>query len=157
MKQQMIKMFFGAIVFAVSVNATAGEPSLVGTWYGHATLVDCATQQPVAGVPVFNDYRTIGTGGTFVQSQAFDFHRSPSHGIWKKTASLTYATRYNNFRFDANSSDAFTGHAEVREVVSMAKSGKAFTATASVKVYDAEGNLEDSRCTTETAERMIFD
>lgn len=154
MKQQL---FVGAIAFAMAFSAQASEPSLVGTWSGHATLVDCDTKEPVAGVPIFNDYRTIMNGGTFVQSQAFDFHRSPSHGIWKKTGSSTYSTRFNNFRFDAENGDAPAGHAEVRETVSLAKNGKAFTATATVKVYDAEGNLEDSRCTTETAERMIFD
>ena len=160
LKQQTTKIFqisFGAIIFAMASGVHAGEPSLVGTWYGHATLVDCTTRVPVAGVPILDDYRTINTGGTFIQSQAFDFNRSSGHGIWKKATPLTYSTRYNNFSFDQNANDAFSGHAEVRESVSIAKNGKTFTATAEINAYHADGSFEHTVCADVTAEKMIFD
>jgi hypothetical protein len=89
-------------------------------------------------------------GGTVVESNAGTPQalKTPGEGVWRHTTGHNYAFRFKFFTFNAQ--NVFTGWTIIAGETTVDKTGDANAGSATVKVYDPNGNLLVSLC-AETA------
>src|SRR6266566_8285903 len=155
MKTKLVKSMMAFLVVACAsltmIVATAtGQGTqggtLQGTWEMQITLTDCAGHV-IRSFPSLIEY---AAGGTVVESnggtpQAL---KTPGEGVWRHTTNNNYAFRFKFFTF--NTSNVFTGWTIIAGETTVDRTGNANSGTATVKVYDPNGNLLVSLC-AETA------
>src|SRR6266480_1569769 len=155
MKTKFVKNIMAPLVVACAlvtmVAATAAGQgtiggTLQGTWDMRITLTDCAGHV-IRSFPSLIEYVA---GGTVVESNAGTPQalKTPGEGVWRHTTDNTYAFRFKFFTF--NPQNVFTGWTIIAGEITVDETGKANTGSATVKVYDPNGNLLVSLC-AETA------
>src|SRR5437667_12295262 len=115
---------------------------LQGTWEMQITLTDCAGH----AIRSFPSLIEFVAGGTVVESnggtpQAL---KTPGEGVWRHATDHNYAFRFKFFTF--NTSNVFTGWTIIAGETTVDKTGNANSGTATVQVYDPNGNLLATLC-----------
>src|SRR5438094_3151160 len=151
MKTKLVKSIMAPLVVACAlvsmVTATAtGQGTeggrLQGTWEMQITLTDCAGHV-IRSFPSLIEY---AAGGTVVESnggtpQAL---KTPGEGVWRHTTNNNYAFRFKFFTF--NSLNVFTGWTIIAGETTVDETGDANAGTATIQVYDPNGNLIATVC-----------
>jgi hypothetical protein len=148
MKIKLVKNIMAPLVVACAfVAATAfGQGTqggrLQGTWEMQITLTDCAGHV----IRSFPSLIEFAAGGTVVESNAGTPQalKTPGEGVWSHTTDNAYAFRFKFFTFDT--SNVFTGWTIIAGTTSVDATGNANAGSATVKVYDPNGNLLVTLC-----------
>jgi hypothetical protein len=155
MKIKLVKNIMAPLVVAcallpmvaktASMEGTHGG-RLQGTWDMQITLNDCAGHV----IRSFPSLIEFAQGGTVVESNAGTPQalKTPGEGVWNHTTDHNYAFRFKFFTF--NTSNVFTGWTIIAGETTVDRTGDANAGTATVKVYDPNGNLLVTLC-AETA------
>jgi hypothetical protein len=85
-------------------------------------------------------------GGTMMESQAPrpQAQKTPGEGVWRHTTDHSYAVRFKYFTFDAQ--NVFTGWTIITAELDVDDTGNANTGSATIQVYDTNGNLVATGC-----------
>src|SRR5256886_6566901 len=151
MKTKLVKSIMAPLMVACAlvtmVTATAtGQATLggrlQGTWDMQITLTDCAGHV----IRSFPSLIEFAAGGTVVESNAGTPQalKTPGEGVWSHTTNNAYAFRFKFFTF--NTSNVFTGWTIIAGQTSVDATGNANAGSATVKVYDPNGNLLVTLC-----------
>ena len=124
---------------------------LEGTWDVHVTIRNCQTG---AEIRSFASLTTFMTGGTMLDStsgipQAL---RTPGQGVWSHTTGKNYRFIFKSFSFDAAGN--FTGATKIIHEATLDPEGSQFSSAGTSEVYDPNGNLMFTGCSTTTATRF---
>ncbi|HEY4273639.1 MAG TPA: hypothetical protein VGM65_16685 [Candidatus Udaeobacter sp.] len=155
MRTKLVNSILAPLVVAFAllpmVAAPATRPSmeggkLQGTWEMQITLTDCAGHV----IRSFPSLIEFVAGGTIVESNAGTPQalKTPGEGVWRHTTAHDFAFRFKFFTFDAQ--NVFTGWTIIAGETTVDQTGNANSGTATVEVYDPNGNLLVSLC-AETA------
>ena len=154
MKTKLVKGIMAPLLGAcalVTVFAAQKAPGegraggrLEGTWDMQITLTDCAGHV----IRSFPSLVEFAAGGTIVESNAGTPQalKTPGEGVWRHTTDHNYAFRFKFFTFNAQ--NVFTGWTIIAGETTV--DGDANAGSATVKVYDPNGNLLVTLC-AETA------
>src|SRR5436190_16867880 len=160
MKTKLVKSIMAPLLGACALAslATAGTPPLVGTeggrlegtWEMQITLTDCAGHT----IRSFPSLVEFAAGGTIVESNAGTPQalKTPGEGVWRHTTDHDYAFRFKFFTFNAQ--NVFTGWTVIAGETTVDATGNATSGTATVEVYDPNGNLLVSLCAEITGTRF---
>ncbi|HEU0273039.1 MAG TPA: hypothetical protein VFQ83_00745 [Candidatus Udaeobacter sp.] len=155
MKTRLIKSLMAALLGGCAlVNLVAAEKipteglqggrggSLEGTWDMRITLTDCAGHV----IRSFPSLIEFAAGGTVVESNAGTPQalKTPGEGVWRHATGHDFAFRFKFFTFDAQ--NVFSGWTIIAGVTTVDATRNANSGTATVKVYDPNGNLLLSLC-----------
>ncbi len=144
-----------AFGLAFSQDESAGEGKrgnrLEGTWDAQVTIRNC---QNGDAIRTFASIGTFMSGGTFLDStsgtpQAL---KTPGHGVWSRISGRTYRFAFKAFTFDT--SNNFTGWTIIRHEAELNHSGNEYTSAGTAEVYNANGNLIFTGCSSTTATRF---
>ena len=133
-------------------NGNGGhERSLVGSWDVQVTIRDCQTGTPFFSFPAMLTYNQ---GGTMQESDLGGpgLVRLLGHGVWEHQNGRHYSAAFRFLNF--NPDRTFAGRNVVRSAISLGRSGNSYTATDTVEVLDANGNLIVRSCATSMATRF---
>jgi hypothetical protein len=163
MKTTLIKSIIAPLLFASAlatlvaaetapaVGAEGGRGGkLQGTWEMQITLNDCAGHV----IRSFASLVEFAAGGTIVESNAGTPQalKTPGEGVWSHTTDHDFAFRFKFFTFDAQ--NVFTGWTIISGETTVDSTGNANSGTATVEVYDTNGNLLVSLCADTTGTRF---
>ena len=159
MKTKLLKNMMASLVVACGLvsMATAGTPpkgaqggKLQGTWEMQITLTDCAGHV----IRSFPSLIEFVAGGTVVESNAGTPQalKTPGEGVWRHTTDSNYAFRFKFFTF--NPQNVFTGWTIIAGETTVDATGNANSGTATVEVYDPNGNLLVSLCAETSGTRF---
>src|ERR1044071_9492615 len=153
MKRKLIKAFsmagglavliaMGTLETSTAQSAVGGGGRLEGTWDMQITLTDCAGHV----IRSFPSLIEFVEGGTVVESNAGTPQalKTPGEGVWRHATDHNYAFRFKFFTF--NTSNVFTGWTIIAGETTVDRTGDANVGTATVKVYDPNGNLLVTLC-----------
>jgi hypothetical protein len=70
--------------------------------------------------------------------------KTPGEGVWRHTTDHNYEFRFKYFTFDAQ--NVFTGWTIIAGELTVDQSGDANTGSATIQVYDTNGNLVATGC-----------
>jgi hypothetical protein len=146
MKIKLVKNIMAPLVVACAllpmVAAAAPGGRLEGTWDMQITLTDCVGHT----IRSFPSLIEFAAGGTVVESNAGTPQalKTPGEGVWSHTTDHNYAFRFKFFTF--NTSNVFTGWTIIAGETTVDRTGDANSGTATVKVYDPNGNLLVTLC-----------
>ena len=132
-----------------SMEGTEGG-RLEGTWDMQITLTDCAGHV----IRSFPSLIEFVAGGTIVESNAGTPQalKTPGEGVWRHTTAHDFAFRFKFFTFDAQ--NVFTGWTIIAGETTVDATGNANAGTATVEVYDTNGNLLVSLCAETSGTRF---
>ena len=159
MKTKLVKSIMapllGACALVTMVAPTAAGQgtiggTLQGTWDMRISLTDCAGHV----IRSFPSLVEFTAGGTVVESNAGTPQalKTPGEGVWRHTTDNNYAFRFKFFTF--NSQNDFTGWTIIAGETTVDSTGDANTGSATVKVYDPNGNLLVSLCAETSGTRF---
>lgn len=159
MKTKLLKNMMASLVVACGLvsMATAGTPpkgaqggKLQGTWEMQITLTDCAGHV----IRTFPSLIEFVAGGTVVESNAGTPQalKTLGEGAWRHTTDSNYAFRFKFFTF--NPQNVFTGWTIIAGETTVDTTGNANSGTATVEVYDPNGNLLVSLCAETSGTRF---
>jgi len=134
-----------ALVTMAAATATAQGTQgglLQGTWEMQLSRTDCAGH--VVGVA--QSVAIFMAGGTMIESQAPrpQAQKTPGEGVWSHTNGNDYAFRFKYFTFDAQ--NVFTGWTIIGGEITVDTGGNANTGSATIEVYNPNGNLLATGC-----------
>ncbi len=163
MKTKLVKRIIAPLLFASALatlvaaeRAPRGRPDsgtggrLQGTWDMQITLTDCAGHV----IRSFPSLVEFAAGGTIVESNAGTPQalKTPGEGVWHHTTAHDFAFRFKFFTFDAQ--NVFTGWTIIAGETTVDATGNANSGTATVEVYDPNGNLLVSLCAETSGTRF---
>ena len=160
MKTKLVKSIMAPLLGAcalVTVFAAQKAPGegraggrLEGTWDMQITLTDCAGHV----IRSFPSLVEFAAGGTIVESNAGTPQalKTPGEGVWRHATDHDYAFRFKFFTFNAQ--NVFTGWTVIAGETTVDATGNATSGTATVEVYDPNGNLLVSLCAEITGTRF---
>ena len=143
-----------ALVTVFAAQKAPGEGRaggrLEGTWDMQITLTDCAGHV----IRSFPSLVEFAAGGTIVESNAGTPQalKTLGEGVWRHTTDHDYAFRFKFFTFNAQ--NVFTGWTVIAGETTVDATGNATSGTATVEVYDPNGNLLVSLCAEITGTRF---
>jgi hypothetical protein len=143
-----------SVTMVAATAAAQGTPGgiLQGTWEMRISLTDCAGHT----IRSFPSLVEFAAGGTVVESnggtpQAL---KTPGEGVWQHTTNNKYAFRFKFFTF--NSLNVFTGWTIIAGTTTVDATGDANAGSATVKVYDPNGNLLVTLCADVSGTRFTL-
>lgn len=175
MKKTFLKTVGGAalailmlVVFAqIRVSAQQEPPedltrrnitqALEGSWSAQVTVLNCQSGGAIRTFPRMNTFMQGGTMQEFSAAVAPSL-RGPGHGVWSylserrfsNAIQFSYAVQF--FRFNADGS--FAGSVRERRNVEVSRFRNTYNATGTGEIFDANGTLILTTCSTETATRF---
>lgn len=141
-------------VLIVEPEARVGRTTLIGTWIEEFSPVDCHTGVPT-GDPPTQGLVVYSPGGSLIQSPNDTPFRTPGYGIWKATAPQSFLATFRIFTFTPEGMKA--GHVDVTLWVILGEDANAYTSTASFALFDIDGQVIHTGCTTGAGHRLTFD
>ena len=140
-----------ALVAPVSVSGQNGGGRIDGTWDVQVTLRNCQTG---AEIRTFASLTTFMFGGTLLDSTSgiAQALKTPGHGVWSHVSGNTYRFSFKSFSFDAGGN--FTGSTKITHEAILASDGTEYSSAGTAEVYDPNGNLTFTGCSTTTATRF---
>jgi hypothetical protein len=134
-----------------SVTTVTGN-TLEGVWQLNITAYDCHTGTPIR---TFKALNTFMQGGTQVEdSSTSSIIRGTSHGIWQSDNRSNYISTFVFFRFNADGTP--NGSQRVRRIIKLNENFNHFTANGTVEIFNVNGDLIATGCSTEAATRFTF-
>ncbi|MDQ3472295.1 MAG: hypothetical protein M3447_01015 [Acidobacteriota bacterium] len=135
-----------------SSKRSSGNGKIVGVWDVRVINRDCQTGEPAATPPLLV-MNMFNRGGTLLETgSGLPTRRGPGLGTWQYIGGRSYSSVFRFFRFNADGT--FAGTRRVARTIELSKDANEFTATASFEVFDANDNLIQIGCATETATRL---
>lgn len=133
---------------------------LVGVWLTRIRPRNCQTGEILPVPPSFArsfGLFTVHRGGTAseygIGPGQTPATRSPGHGVWQREHGWNqYSYAFTFTRYDATG--LFVGSTRVRSVLVLDAGADAFTANSAVEVFDADGNVTQTACTTVAGTRF---
>ena len=129
-------------------------PTIEGVWQVNRGGVSCddPNQQPAATFPAIMTFHRDGTLTGAAKSPVTGPFDTPEHGLWKREpGSQNYSFREVSYKYDGNGT--FTGPLVLTATVELT-SANSFIYSATIQIFDANGNLSDSRCGRATGTRF---
>ena len=164
MKSNIVKIIGGTVLAVLMIstlttwvsaqhdgNGQNGGGKVEGTWNVQVTIRNC---QNAAAIRTFTSTTTFMSGGMVLDStsgipQAL---KTPGHGVWNHIVRDTYRFSFKSFNFDAAGN--FTGWQIVRHEANLDPRAAEFESAGTSEVYDANGNLISTGCSTATGTRF---
>jgi hypothetical protein len=142
---------FWAVLTPVWGQAQSGGGRLEGTWDVQVTIRNCQTG---AEIRTFASVTTFMFGGTTLDStsgvpQAL---KTPGQGVWGHVSGDTYRFSFKSFSFDAGGN--FTGWTKITHEAALEPSGMQYSSEGTAEVYNPNGTLLSTGCSTTTATRF---
>ena len=126
--------------------------TLQGTWLITITEVDCITGQDISSFPAIRTFNQGGTCTGYVVPPGIDPGQGTEYGVWQREPGRqNYSVRTVSYGYDAEG--VFIGTAEVTDTLHLT-SANSFESSATVQIFDADGNLVFTACTTSTGTRF---
>ena len=124
---------------------------LEGTWRVQVTIRVCQTG---AEIRTFPSLVTFAQGGTMTEttSAASPALRGPGHGVWEHTGGRTYTSVMEAFTF--NPAGVWSGTQRVTQTLQLEHGSDEFNANASSEIFDANGVLLTTGCSTAVGRRL---
>ncbi len=151
--QTLAGTFLGLLILIVGtqifVSGQSGESQRIeGTWRTIVTPRNCQTGDAVA--PPFQSLLSFNRGGTLVGTSTV---AASVFGVWQRGHSFhDYSFAFANLRY--NTSGVFIGTQTVRQTAALSADGNGFTTTGTVEIFDTNGNLIGTGCSTSTGTRF---
>ncbi len=132
-------------------SGQSGGGRLEGTWDAQVTIRNCQTG---AAIRTFASIGTFMSGGTALDSTSGipQARKTPGQGVWSHVSGNTYRLKLKSFSFDA--SDNFTGWTIINHEANLNRRADAYESAGTAEVYDPNGNLLFTGCSTTTATRF---
>lgn len=139
------------LAFAQDESAGENKDRFEGTWDVQVTIRNCQTR---AAIRTFASVTTFMAGGTMIDStsgipQAL---KTPGHGVWSRGKRNTYHFKFKSFSFDAGGN--FTGWTIITQRANLQYGIEVYDSAGTAEVYDPNGNLLFTLCSTTTATRF---
>src|SRR5436190_2121134 len=126
--------------------------SLQGTWRATITSVDCITGQDILSFPAIRTFNQGGTYTGYVVVPGTDPGQGTEYGVWQREpGSQDYSVRAVSYAYTAEG--VFEGRVEVTDTLHLT-SANSFEGSSIIQIFDADGNLVFTACTTSTATRF---
>jgi hypothetical protein len=122
-----------------------------GVWDVRVTRRDCQTGEPTP-MPPNRVMNMFIRGGTLLETGGRPTARGPGLGTWQYLGGRRYSAVFRFFRFNPDGS--FAGTRKVTRTIELSRDENEFTATASDELFDANDNVIETGCATETATRL---
>jgi hypothetical protein len=124
---------------------------LEGTWRVQVTIRVCQTG---VAIRTFPSLVTFAQGGTMTEttSAASPALRGPGHGVWEHTGGRTFSSVFEAFTF--NPAGVWTGTQRVTQTIELEHGSDEFNANASLEIFDANGVLIATGCSTAVGTRL---
>ena len=132
---------------ATSATAGSGGP-LVGLWKTEVTVTNC---QGVT-LKTLEAYTTYHQDGTLSNTDTNGL-TGPGSGTWQNLGGGSFSSTIRSFSFDANGIN--TGEGKITQTIQMAPDKMSFTGTATVEIFDVNGNLVATLCASGVATRVV--
>jgi len=146
LKNRMAPLVVACALVTMGAVAATGQGTrggrLQGTWEMQITLTDCAGHV-IRSFPSLVEFMK---GGTMMESNGgiAQALKTPGEGVWSHTIDNDYAFRFKFFTFDAL--NVFTGWTIIAGTTTVDSTGHVNTGSATVQVYDPNGNLLVTLC-----------
>jgi hypothetical protein len=132
-------------------NSSRAGGRLEGVWDVQVTIRNCQTG---AAIRTFASITTFAQGGTVLDTtsgipQAL---RTPGQGVWSHVSGETYRFRFKAFNFDTSGNS--TGWTIINHVAHLNRSADEFESAGASEVYDPNGTLIFTGCSSTTAVRF---
>jgi hypothetical protein len=121
---------------------------LVGVWEAQVTRRVCTTGEPIS---TFRGMTNFVTGGSLVGTNS-NPNPPTTYGRWRYLGDDRYVAVERFFRLNADGS--FAGVQRITRNITMAEDGDHFTGVNTSEVFDPNGNLIASGCTTDVTQRV---
>ena len=126
--------------------------TLQGTWRVTRTAVDCITGQDILSFPAIMTFNQGGTYTGYGVPPGGDPGQGTEYGVWQREpGSHNYSNRAVFYSYTAEGD--FDGRGEATEAIQLT-TADSFTATGTVQIFDADGNLIATICATSTGTRF---
>jgi hypothetical protein len=129
-------------------------PTIEGVWQVSRVGVNCNDPNHEVGLPfpaimTFHQDGTVSGAAKSPVTGPFD---TPEHGLWKREPGRhNYSFREVSYKYDGNGT--FVGPLVLTANVELT-GDNSFVYRATIQIFDANGNLSDSRCGRATATRF---
>jgi len=125
-----------------------GGGRLVGLWETEVTVTNC---QGVT-LKTLEAYTTYHQDGTLSNTDTNGL-TGPGSGTWQNLGEGSFSSTIRSFSFDANGIN--TGEGKITQMIQMAPDKMSFTGTATVEIFDVNGNLVATLCASGVATRIV--
>jgi len=134
-----------------SQSQNGGGGRLKGTWNVQVTIRNCQTG---AAIRTFPSIGTFMSGGTMLDSTSGipQAQKTPGHGVWSHAGENTYRFKFKSFSFDASGNP--TGWTIISHEANLNHSADEYESAGIAEVYDPNGNLVFTGCSSTTATRF---
>ena len=128
-------------------------PTLAGVWQVTRSGVNCGDPNQVFGsFPALMTFHRDGTVIGAAKSPVTGPFDTAEHGVWQREpGDQQYSFRELQYRYDA--SGAFLGPLVLAGAVELTDANS-FVYSATIEIFDANGNLSETRCGRGTATRF---
>jgi hypothetical protein len=144
-------------LLAVSAPALAQDvqPTIVGVWQITRHGVNCQTGAYLSAFPAVMQFDRSGNlGGYAVPPGATPSSSAPEFGVWERVPGTgNYRFRFVSMSYDP-ASGAVTGSFDVSAAVSLADQGNTLAYTATLRRFDAAGQLLFAGCGAASGTRL---
>jgi hypothetical protein len=130
------------------------SPTIEGVWEVTRGGVNCTEPDQALGptFPAIMTFHRDGTVSGAAKSPVTGPFDTPEHGLWQREpGSQNYSFREMQYRYDA--SGVFIGPLVLTANVELT-SANSFIYSATIEIFDANGNLGETRCGRATATRF---
>jgi hypothetical protein len=127
----------------ISMAQTDGGRGLRGAWETQVSIIDCQSGNVIA---TFANMPVFMAGGTMVEatSGTAPALRTQGEGVWRHITGHNYVFRFKSFSFNAQ--NVFTGWTIIQADATLDSTGDAYTSSATIEFYDANGVLVGTGC-----------
>jgi hypothetical protein len=161
MKNTFVKTIGGAALILLLVGASLAwsgpgqnhTPTIEGVWQVTRGGVNCNDPNQILGTfPALMTFHRDGTLTAAAKTPVTGPFDTPEHGLWKReSGSQNYSFRDVAYRYDGNG--AFAGSLVLTANVELTDA-KSFIYSATIQIFDANGNPAPIRCGRGTATRF---
>jgi hypothetical protein len=129
------------------------SPSIEGVWQVTRSGVNCSDPNQVLGsFPALMTFHRDGTVSGAAKSPVTGPYDTPEHGLWQREpGGQNYSFRELSYKYDNNGTFlgplVLTGNVELTDADS-------FVYSATIEIFDATGNLSETRCGAGTGTRF---
>jgi hypothetical protein len=126
--------------------------NLQGTWRVTRTAINCVTGQDILSFPAIETYNQGGTYTGYGVPPGADPGQGTEYGVWQREpGNQNYSVRVVSYVYTAEGE--FDGRAEFTETLHLT-SANSFEGSATIQIFDADGNLVFTACARRTATRF---
>ena len=123
--------------------ASPAAQTLQGTWRVTRTAVNCVTGQDILSFPAIMTFNQGGTYTGYAVLPGGDPGQGTEYGVWQREAGhQNYSFRFVGYTYTADGD--FDGRGEITGTLQL--TADSFTYTATIQVFDADGNLVFTAC-----------